>query len=145
MKWEERVGWALPVPPSASVVRVVLRGRARMGDNENSVTSLATELRREGWRHWRDGRRGRGRDRGSATRLGKQTLVSRGKTFGGGAGREGRGGRGGTCCYNMHVLRAPLPKYRYKLVQIIVALHMSARFHWPLSFGPCRLRLPTDW
>ena len=134
MKWEERVGWALPVPPS--VVRVVLRGRARMGDNENSVTSLATELRREGWG---DGGREMEGDRGSATRLGKQTLVSRGKTFGGGAGREGRGGRGGTCCYNMHILRAPLPKYRYKLVQIIVALHMSARFHWPLSFGPCRL------
>ena len=41
------MGWALPVPPS--VVHVVLRGRARMGDNENSVTSLAIELRREGW------------------------------------------------------------------------------------------------
>ena len=78
-----------------------------MGDNENSVTSLATELRREEWRE-------RGRDRGSATRLGKQTLVSRGKTFGGGAGREGKEGAGEeTCCYNMHILRAPLPKYRY--------------------------------
>ena len=91
--------------PAVRVVRVVLRGRARMGDNENSVTSLATELRREGWG---DGGREREGDRGSATRLGKQTLVSRGKTFGGGAGREGRGGRGGTCCYNMHILRAPL-------------------------------------
>ena len=89
MKWEERVGWALPVPPS--VVRVVLRGRARMGDNENSVTSLATELRRE--RRRDEG--GRGRDRGApldwankhSCLVGRRSEEEQGGK--GGAGEEG--------------------------------------------------------
>ena len=85
------MGWALPVPPS--VVRVVLRGRARMGDNENSVTSLATELRREGWGD--GGREGEGETGGApldwankhSCLVGRRSEEEQGGK--GGAGEEG--------------------------------------------------------